>query len=252
MHEAYIRIIPESRTAVLFVHGIIGTPDHFSELISLLPDDVSVVNVLLDGHGGSVKDFADSSMKKWEAQIENVLSELEKNHEHILAAGHSMGTLLLMDALRNHKKVRAMFFLGSALKMGPKPLAARNSLKVIYGKSENWDPLVISTHKSCSIKLEKNLFKYLSWIPRYLELFRKAARVRGNIGEIGIPCIFLQSEKDELVSKRSCKFIRSNAKMKLIELPESYHFHYSDKDKRTVKQSFIDWYTENTKANPSK
>ncbi len=248
MHEEYLKIVPGAATAVVFVHGIIGTPDHFKELIPLLPDDVSVVNVLLDGHGGSVKDFANSSMKKWEAQIENVLSELEKNHERILAVGHSMGTLLLMDALRNHKKVRAMFFLGSALVMGPKPLAARNSLKVIYGKSENWDPLVISTHKSCSIKLEKNLFKYLSWIPRYLELFRKAARVRNNIGEISIPCTFLQSGKDELVSKRSCKFIRRNPKMKLTKLPESYHFHYSHKDKNIVRKEFLDWYKENTKA----
>ena len=248
MHEEYWRIVPGADTAVVFVHGIIGTPDHFKELIPLLPENVTVVNVLLDGHGGSVKDFANSSMKKWEAQIENVLSELEKNHERILAVGHSMGTLLLMDALWNHPKIKAMFFLGSALAMGPKPLAVRNSLKVIYGKSENWDPLVISTNKSCSIMLEKNLFKYLSWIPRYLELFRKAARVRNNIGEISIPCTFLQSEKDELVSKRSCKFIRRNPTMKLTKLPESYHFHYSDKDKNTVRKEFLDWYKENTKA----
>ena len=248
MHDAFSRIVPGADTAVVFVHGIIGTPDHFKELIPLLPEDVSVVNVLLDGHGGSVRDFARSSMKKWEAQIENVLSELERDHGHILAVGHSMGTLLLMDAVRNHPKIRAMFFLGSALIMGTKPIAVKNSLKVICGNRSNWDPLVISTHDSCSIRLEKNLFQYLSWIPRYLELFRKAAKVRNKIEEISIPCTFLQSKKDELVSKRSCKFIRRNPLMKLTELPESYHFHYSHKDKNIVKQEFLDWYNANTKA----
>ena len=32
-HEEGIRILPEADTAVLFMHGICGTPDHFHKVL---------------------------------------------------------------------------------------------------------------------------------------------------------------------------------------------------------------------------
>ena len=51
-HKEYKRIIPEARAAILFVHGIVGTPNHFAEFVSRVPEKISVYNILLDGHGG--------------------------------------------------------------------------------------------------------------------------------------------------------------------------------------------------------
>lgn len=56
-HREYVRIVPGAKTAVLFMHGIVGTPNHFRDLlplVDLVPDDWSVYNVLLPGHGGTV------------------------------------------------------------------------------------------------------------------------------------------------------------------------------------------------------
>ena len=61
-HKEYKRINPESRAAILFVHGIVGTPNHFAEFVQRVPEDISVWNVLLDGHGGSVQDFSHTSI----------------------------------------------------------------------------------------------------------------------------------------------------------------------------------------------
>ena len=36
MHEEYIRDVPGSDTAVLFIHGILGTPNHFRRFLSLI------------------------------------------------------------------------------------------------------------------------------------------------------------------------------------------------------------------------
>ena len=71
-HKEYVRIVPGADTAVLFIHGIVGTPNHFTDLISLVelvPEDWSVCNLLLDGHGGNADDFAATSMKKWKNQV---------------------------------------------------------------------------------------------------------------------------------------------------------------------------------------
>ena len=68
-HREYKRIVPEAEKAVLFIHGIISTPNHFKDFVELVPCNISVFNLLLDGHGKAVNDFARSSMKKWERSI---------------------------------------------------------------------------------------------------------------------------------------------------------------------------------------
>ena len=63
-HREFRRICPDADTAVLFIHGINGTPNHFHDLVKLVPAECSVVNVRLKGHGGSVRDFANTSMEE--------------------------------------------------------------------------------------------------------------------------------------------------------------------------------------------
>ena len=50
----YIREIAGADTALLMIHGIVGTPAHFSMLYPYVPKDWSIYNMVLDGHGGSV------------------------------------------------------------------------------------------------------------------------------------------------------------------------------------------------------
>ena len=62
--------------AVLMVHGILGTPDHFEPFLPLIPEDVTVRNLLLPGHGGTVRDFGRSSMDAWRGYVHAALQEL--------------------------------------------------------------------------------------------------------------------------------------------------------------------------------
>ena len=52
-HRPYRRDVPGGKNAVLFLHGIVGTPDHFLPLLPLLPEDCACSSLLLAGHGGS-------------------------------------------------------------------------------------------------------------------------------------------------------------------------------------------------------
>ena len=61
-HQQIKRIVDGSNTAILFIHGIIGTPDQFNDLIPFVRKDISIYNILLDGHGKGVRDFASTSM----------------------------------------------------------------------------------------------------------------------------------------------------------------------------------------------
>ena len=78
-HKEFLRDTV-SNVAVLMVHGIVGSPAHFKNLIDVIPEDMTLHNILLDGHGKGVSDFGKSSMKKWKAQISAEIETLLKTH----------------------------------------------------------------------------------------------------------------------------------------------------------------------------
>lgn len=93
-----IRYIDHADTAILFVHGILGTPEHFAPFLPLVPPDWSIYNVLLKGHGGSVKDFSEASMGEWKQQVHDAYQALRAVHQKVVIVAHSMGTLFAVQA----------------------------------------------------------------------------------------------------------------------------------------------------------
>ena len=132
-HKEYVRICDNSNIVILFIHGIVGTPNHFNEFVSLVPKSISVCNLLLDGHGKGVKDFSNTSMKKWEVQVASVVEELSLMHEKIYIVAHSLGTLLAIEQAIINQKVCKLFLLAVPLSLSIKPKMLVNLLKVFFG-----------------------------------------------------------------------------------------------------------------------
>ncbi len=126
-HKEWKRIAEDAETAILFIHGIVGTPNHFGAFVEHIPDNVSVYNMLLDGHGKGVEDFGNTSMEKWEEQVENAVEELARIHEEIYIVAHSMGTLFAIEQAIKSKKVTKLFLLAVPLKLFIKPRMITNS-----------------------------------------------------------------------------------------------------------------------------
>ena len=80
-HQEYRRMIPGSDTAVLMIHGIVGTPHHFDNLLPLIPENWSVVNLLLEGHGQGAAEFGAASMERWKGQVSRELDGLLMPYE---------------------------------------------------------------------------------------------------------------------------------------------------------------------------
>lgn len=85
----------ESTTMVIFVHGILEGPKQFRKFTEVVYNKgFSYSAILLDGHGGSGKKFANSSMKKWINSVEKEILKYKDKYENIILVGHSMGGLL--------------------------------------------------------------------------------------------------------------------------------------------------------------
>ena len=228
--KEYLKIRPSASVAILFIHGIVGTPNHFNPFVSLVPNTVSVYNLLLDGHGKGVKDFSRTSMKKWEEQVEKAITQLSETHQKIYIVAHSMGTLFAVDQALKCEKVAKLFLLAVPLKIFLKPQMFTNSMKVYFNKIQPTDKVALAAKKCYGVEQDKNPFSYIGWIPRFLELFTKARNIRKSMCLLKTPCTVYQSEKDEMVSLRSVKYLRDNPGISVVQLKNSGHYYYDEND----------------------
>lgn len=239
MHDEYKHIINGAQTAVLFIHGILGTPNHFKDFLPLVPDSYSVHNILLDGHGKGVKEFSNTSMKIWKNQIDVAVDKLLKSHKQIIIVAHSMGTLFAMQqAIKRPDKIKGIFLLATPLKIGIKFKMFSNSAKLYFNKIRPDDVEVIACKKACGINLDKRFWLYFGWVPRFLELFKEIKYTRQLIKNITVPCLVFQSKNDEMVSKKTIDIINNYPNIKIEILSKSSHFYYFKDDYKKMLSEY--------------
>lgn len=242
MHKEYVRIVDTANTAVLFIHGIVGTPNHFTDFVKLVPSEMSVYNMLLDGHGKGVSEFSKTSMNKWKAQVDAKVMELSKTHSKIIIVAHSMGTLFaITEAVKHSEKIKGLFLLATPLKLFIKPQMMLNTAKVYFGIIKDSDKMAQAAQRAYGIKDSKNIFKYLGWIPRYLELFKEIKAVRKLVPLINVPCDVYQSAHDEMVSIKSVNILKTNNKTRAHILNNSSHYYYDDEDYKYLLNEFSNY-----------
>ena len=226
-HKEIKQKVCNATTAVIFIHGIAGTPNHFNDFIPYIPDSVSVYNLLLDGHGKGVRDFSHTSMQKWENQICTAVSEIAQTHKQIYIVAHSMGTLFAIEQAIKTSKVKKLFLLAVPIKLFLKPQMLSNSLKVYFNKINPNDQIAVAAKNCYGIEHDKNIFNYIGWIPRYVELFKKIKQTRSILNKLTTPCIAFQSDNDELVAAGSVKYLKANSDISVVNLKNSTHYFYS-------------------------
>ena len=244
-HHPIYHIKENGDTAVLFIHGIVGSPNHFRDLLPLLPDHWSCVNLLLPGHGGSVSDFSHASMAQWRSYVTNQVEELATRHRRIFLVGHSMGTLFCIDeALRRSDRVAGIFLIAPPLYPQLTPLAAWQCLQVTFGIRPH-TPALQATYDACSITHTLKLWQYIGWIPRFIELFQAARQGRVQIKALCVPTIAVYSRHDELVSRRSVRHVEKLSHITTHILSQSGHFYYPPEDAATLKRLFQTFIEKN-------
>lgn len=235
-HSEYIKIVNNSDTAVLMVHGICSTPRHFDFLLPELSENISVYNILLDGHGKTVADFRKTSMKKWKTQVKNLLDTITKNYKQVYIVGYSMGTLLTMEIAEHYPQIKGMLLLNSPIKIFTKPIIFWRCTKFCFGKVNKHNLAEAATYKDIGITLEPWLFKYLLWIPRFIELLKLSPQCRNIAKNINIPVYALFGEKDELVSIKSTVCFDKNKNATVYKFKESGHCYYEPDFINTAKK----------------
>lgn len=238
-HEEYIRYVEGSPLAVLMIHGIAGTPAHFRDLVHLIPEEVSLYNILLDGHSSTVDDFSRSSMEKWKQQAKQMLSQILSHHKKVIIVAHSMGTLFAIQGAVDHpEQVAQLFLLSVPTRPWVRFSTILTSLRVCRGNIAPDDAAAIAMRNDTGIRLERNPIKYIGWVPRLWELLWEIRRVRKLLPRLNVPTQTFQSQVDELVSSRSCKDLCGHPCIQNTVLYHSGHFAYGAEDTALLQNRF--------------
>lgn len=238
-HQEYRRMVPGADTAVLLLHGIVGTPHHFDDLIPLIPENWSVVNLLLEGHGQGAAEFGAASMDAWKAQVSRELDALLACHERILIVGHSMGTLFaIQSAIDCPEKVVGLFLQAVPLRPYVHPKMTLASAKLMFGADLGDDRLAQALARDSGVELDWKLWEYVLWPARFVELLAECERIRHAVPQLKVPTVAIQSLRDELVSDLSIRDLEKNPFIRVVRMEQAGHFGYEGEEQQRMLALF--------------
>ena len=150
-----------------------------------------------------------------------------------------MGTLFaIQEAIKNSAGIDALFLLASPLRLFIKPTMLITSMKVFFGNIKPSDHVALAAKSAYGIKNDKRIWKYIGWIPRYLELFAEIRKTRKIVSQLAVPCYVFQSKNDEMVSLSACKALKQSVHTHINILENSSHYYYAEKDYQFVLTEF--------------
>ncbi len=232
------------KEAILFVHGIAGSPCVFDFMKASLPKDVDVFFKTLEGHGEDYKDFSHCRYPLWIKDVERTLLEILDDHEKVFLVGHSMGCLLSLEMVRRHsERISGLFLLCPPIKIGVriKPML-KTCFSALTGK-ESKDESVREAHRCSGLPLSKNPFSYFPWAAPFLSLLIHVPKERKKLEKPSVNCVAFVSQKDELVSPKSSKYLE-RAGIETIRLENSGHYLFSLDDQKTILERWQRFLTD--------
>lgn len=220
--------------AVLFVHGIMGSPRQFDFLLPDIPEEVSYFRLVLDGHGATLREFSAASMARWKEQVRRAVADLRaEGYRKIIAVTHSMGGLLTLDAARS-VKIDSMVLLNMPLSLHPTLKFFAVPLAVSFNYAPKSDETFKAAMTCAGVHPGGNIFHYIRSINRFVELLTTMASTRRLLSECTCPVVAFYALRDEIVAVRSAKILARRPSTNITLLPTSGHFYYSPTDAATI------------------
>ena len=234
----------DNKVLLIFIHGFLGGPDQFTDLLDLTSEKgFAAASLLLPGHGSSGRDFFKATLSDWQQQLQ---TELKKYHyyERIFLVGHSIGGLLaLVAAAKQSSPVSGVVLLAAPLKVYLfNPLALFRKLYIVLHPD-----LRRAYQKANSAQ---GLFPWLFlsirafWQPH--KLMRQA---RGILGNVKVPLLLIYSKKDETTHFQSVRMLAKgliNSQQDIIILSDSRHAFFTLKERQLIGKKIIDFINLNS------
>lgn len=225
--------------ALVFVHGICGSPVQFQTLGRLAhAAGWDCYALLLPGHGGSAADFAAARRSAWQRHVDETLAELTPRYRLIAAFGHSLGGLLALRAAEKRPLV-CLVLLCPALAPKLSPVQAWRSARVLWGNPAR-DNVRHQAYRAAYSVGKARWFEFPRWIWPMLELLRAARETSRVLTKVHCPALVLQAAHDESLWIGGVQRLAATLpKARLVWLPGSTHLYFPPEDAEVIGREML-------------
>ena len=244
MHSTIEKIQENSDKVVIFIHGLMGSPTQFNDLIELAyGKGYSVISLLLPGHGKSGFSFAMSTLKCWEEYLENQLNRLSKYKEKYII-GHSIGGLLGLNATIKFK-IAGIVLISTPLKINLfNPVSQLKRLKLLFNRV---DEEIYKSYKESNSIGKPYYITMPLWFRVLLQPYKLMKKTKKNLSKVLVPVIVINSASDETTSLKSSALFDKllvNSNHEIIMLNESWHAFFTKSEKEIIHAKVSDFISD--------
>jgi carboxylesterase len=215
------------------IHGFTGSPNELLDLGDFLSKKKVTVSIpTLPGHGTHSGDLFNYTWKDWFTCVREEYHALRERCEEVFVCGLSMGGALALH-LAAHRPVNGVVALSAAVKL---PDWQEHSVKVLkyamrFRRKRGGEDVK-------DVAAKEKLASYRRF-PLYAvdQLFRLAAHVRADLGEVHQPILIMHSKNDHTVPFAASELVFnsvSSSDKRKVDLEESYHIITVDVEKERV------------------
>lgn len=227
-HEPFSIKSVSSDLAILYIHGIMGSPLEFRRITEALKDEnIHFKALLLPGHGSNGYAFARTGANTWQTHVKREIHHLKNNYSRIILIGHSLGGLLALNASLQYP-VDGIVLINTPIKTRISFQQISMSLRVLLSSENANDPMIRTYRETFSVSLN-DWWTLPLWIPRLLDVNRVASQTEKILNEVKIPVILFQSIHDETVNPKSAEILKrglGDHLMSLSYLNKSTHAYF--------------------------
>ncbi len=242
-HSRRCREHDNAGKAVVFIHGLMGSPSQFDDLAaSAFLSGCSIVSVLLPGHGGGVRDFIRFGAKDWQACVQSELDGLKDRYRSVFLVGHSIGGLLALNAcLIPENRISGVLLISTPLKfnvLNPQSLLMKLRLIALPKNSA-----VRAAYRSANSVAISNPLLYPLALRPVFGAFKLARETKRILADISVPVCMFHSRNDETTSYKSARLLLDglgNTPVAAYELKSSRHAYYDAKEREIIKARLLE------------
>ncbi|MDD4323414.1 MAG: alpha/beta fold hydrolase [Eubacteriales bacterium] len=241
MYSSIEKIDKNSDKIIIFVHGFMGSPTQFNELMDFAYENgFSVVSLLLPGHGKSGFSFAMSTLRSWEEYLDNQLRRFA-SYKVKYIVGHSIGGLLALNASLKFD-LDGIVLISTPLKIYLfKPTALLKRFKLLFNRVE---PHIKETYKNSKSIGRPYLISMPLWFRVLSQPHILMRKTRKNLAKVHVPVLIIHSESDETASIKSSALFDTlllNSQHEIVMLKESWHAFYTEEEKEIIRAKISDF-----------
>lgn len=220
--------------AIVMIHGFMENSSQFDRLAQALAGPGrACIRVVLPGHEADIREFRRNGRRQWRTHVRQTVGQICRRYDRVLLIGHSMGGLLALDAAEVCP-VLGVVAVGF-------PLFARITWRAIryraamLGRPKGGDgPEIAAVRAYCGVG-GITVWNVLSLIPNTVGLLQEMAAGRKKLSGAKTPLTVVNSDNDEIVSRRSAAFVEKHLPTaKVLRLNRASHFHYPEEELQEI------------------